>query len=642
MTIPAFFLAISSAITLAAPSISSPPPGDAFTPVSGIPSDGKTDATAALEAAMEESGKSGGVLLLPSGEYRITDTLVLKKGRRVFGIGKTRPVIVLAENTQGWDGDERKFLLSFAPQGNLQGNDTFYSGIRDVDFRIGKGNPAASAIRYDAAQGCFLNSMDIHLSPGNNGIERLGYEISGVRIFGGDHAITGSTVSWQTMILDCHFEGQARAAIMTRTCGPTVVRSTFMKQKHALFVEEGRVERAFFGQCRFEEISSGAFSLPAENENQQTLNVHDSSFDNCPVLLDSRGGEAILGLPEGRFNLARLTIGKQVAVSKKGALAESSERRLQGISAGSTPVPDSNIPPLPPVSEWKNVTDLGVTGDGETDDSPALEAAVAAHPVLFFPPGKYRLTRSLKLAPSSIFIGLHPRTTRFVLEDGSPGFTKSSAPLPLLITPSGGKNLISGIGLHPGVNPGAMGILWKAGAGSYLGDFWMDWQRAKGEKGIGQSVSLRIEGGGVFKNLCSSGDLPNAGLEIIGSSIPSALYQASFEHKHSTEISLKDTSNWSFYALQTEHTQYAGKGETSVPIRATGCSDLFFANLYLYRTSGSERAALDAFLGENLHNIRAYGIQSWSLGKFRPENTVRLTDRPAAFTGGGSAFLRIE
>ncbi len=286
--------------------------------------------------------------------------------------------------------------------------------------------------------------------------------------------------------------------------------------------------------------------------------------------------------------------------------------------------------------------DLGVSGDGETDETPALDAAVKAHPVLFFPPGKYRLTRPVVLSKETVLIGLHPRSTRFVLADSAQGFADQKSPKPLIITPPGGKNQITGIGLHPGINPGAMGILWKAGAGSYLGDFWMDWQRAKGEKGIGQSVSLRIEGGGVFKNLCSSGDLPNAGLEIIGSSIPSALYQASFEHKHGTEISLKDTSNWSFYALQTEHTQYAGKGETSVPIRATDCSDLVFANLYLYRTSGSQRAALDAFLGENLHNIRAYGIQSWSLGKFRPENTVRPTDRPAAFTGGGAAFLRIE
>ncbi len=328
-----FFLSGNISGEVVAPALSEAPPGDNLYIATGIPSDGKTDATAALQAAMEESGKSGGVLLLPSGEYRITDTLVLKKGRRVFGIGKTRPVIVLAENTPGWDGEERKFLLSFAPQGNLQGNDTFYSGIRDVDFRIGKGNPAASAIRYDAAQGCFLSSMDIHLSPGNNGIERLGYEISGVRIFGGDYAITGSTVSWQTLILDCHFEGQAKAAIMTRTCGPTVVRSVFRKQKHALLVEDGRVERAFFQHCRFDGISSGAFSIPSQNENQQTLNALDCTFDDCPVVLDCRGGESIPGIPAKEFGLARLTVGKQVALPAKGGRTESSARFFEMGSA---------------------------------------------------------------------------------------------------------------------------------------------------------------------------------------------------------------------------------------------------------------------------------------------------------------------
>ncbi len=636
-----FFLSGNISGEVVAPALSEAPPGDDLYIATDIPSDGETDATASLQTAMEESGKTGGVLLLPSGEYRITDTLLLKKGRRIFGIGKTRPVIVLAKNTPGWDGDERRFLLSYAPQGDLQGNDTFYSGIRDVDFRIEKGNPAASAIRYDAAQGCFLSSIDIHLSPGNNGIERLGYEISGVRVFGGDYAITGSTVSWQTMILDCHFEGQAKAAIMTRTCGPTVVRSTFLKQRYALFVEDGRVERAFFRHCRFAGISSGAFSLPAENEIQQTLNVLDSGFDDCPVLLDSRGGEIVPGLPEGSFRLARLTIGKLVSVPKEGVLAENGGRRLEGVSPGAMQVPGSDIPPLPPVSKWKNVTDLGVTGDGETDDSPALEAAMASHPVLFFPPGKYRLTRPLQLSPDTSLIGLHPRSTRFVLADASPGFTNRDRRQPMLITPSGGKNQMTGIGLHPGINPGAMGILWKAGAESYLGDFWMDWERAKGEKGIGQSVSLRIEGGGVFKNLCSSGDLPNAGLEIIGSNIPSSLYQASFEHKHGTEIFLNNTNGWNFYALQTEHTQEEGEAETSMPIRAENCRDLLFANLYLYRTSGSKRAAKDAFSGKGLGAVRFYGIQNWSLGKFPPLNTVRIEGRNA-FTSGGAAFLGVE
>ena len=45
--------------------------------------------------------------------------------------------------------------------------------------------------------------------------------------------------------------------------------------------------------------------------------------------------------------------------------------------------------PLPPMTDWVNVHTLGVKGDGQTDDTAAIQAAVNAHRVLYFPSGFY-------------------------------------------------------------------------------------------------------------------------------------------------------------------------------------------------------------------------------------------------------------
>jgi hypothetical protein len=65
---------------------------------------------------------------------------------------------------------------------------------------------------------------------------------------------------------------------------------------------------------------------------------------------------------------------------------------------------------------------LGVSGDGRTDDTAALQRAIATHRVLYFPIGRYVVSDTLTLRPDSVLIGLHPDLTQIVLPDGTPAF----------------------------------------------------------------------------------------------------------------------------------------------------------------------------------------------------------------------------
>ena len=59
------------------------------------------------------------------------------------------------------------------------------------------------------------------------------------------------------------------------------------------------------------------------------------------------------------------------------------------------PLPPA-IRPLPPTEEWVNVRTLGVAGDGDADDTAAIQKAIAAHRVLYFPSGRYMINDTLR------------------------------------------------------------------------------------------------------------------------------------------------------------------------------------------------------------------------------------------------------
>src|ERR1041384_8265613 len=68
--------------------------------------DGRADDSAAIQQAIDQAaaGGSGGIVFLPSGRYRITRTILVRPAVRIFGIGQTRPEIVLGDSTPGFGG----------------------------------------------------------------------------------------------------------------------------------------------------------------------------------------------------------------------------------------------------------------------------------------------------------------------------------------------------------------------------------------------------------------------------------------------------------------------------------------------------------------------------------------------------------
>lgn len=623
----------------------SPPPGGHLVvlqrPDFAVHGDGVGDDTVAFSAAIAAAAGRGTVLLVPSGTYRLSDTIVLPKGMRVLGVGAQRPRVVLAESTPGWDG-ERRHLIRFGAQHGLRGNDTFFSVWDNLDIEIAPGNPAAIAVYYEVAQGCLFANSEVRLQAGNIGLSPLGSEITNCRFIGGDVALMGSSWAWQVVAIDCTFSGQRQAAALVQGSGLTLVRCAFSDLPVAVEVPGGKVDRIAGLDNRFTRITQALVRLDARVDGRNQVVLERSHCTTVMGLAALRGVGTTPADP-GRVDLRSIRYGAHLTLAAGQVRRDVGLRTTQPIPRLVEDAPvASDLPRLPDPATWIDVTTLGVRGDGTSDDTVALRAAVANHRDLYLPPGRYRLSDTLTLAPDTRLIGLHPRSTQLVIAAGEPGFGDAAAPRALLQTPPGGTNLVTGIGIDPQINPGAIALRWQAGASSYLGDFWIEWSRT-GDHGTSQHTGLWIDGGGgVFRNLTISHLRPPTGLRISDTAIPGRVYGASLEHKHGTEIHLRGVRGWEFIALQTEHSQEESATEESLPLLIEDCADLRFLNLYLYRTSGTKRQPATAVRVERSHALAFDGVYSFSNGSFTPRATIELPTLGRTVTERTFATFTVE
>ncbi|MDL2265901.1 SMP-30/gluconolactonase/LRE family protein, partial [Parabacteroides sp. OttesenSCG-928-G21] len=190
---------------------------------------------------------------------------------------------------------------------------------------------------------------------------------------------------------------------------------------------------------------------------------------------------------------------------------------------------------------------------------------------------------------------------------------------PLLETPKGGKNIVNGIGLNTGAyNYRAVGCKWMAGTDSYMNDVKFvgghgsiyppqpstAQQGQQANRARGQQISsprspvaaqakdlawdnqywslwVTDGGGGTFKDIWTASSYAASGLYVNNTSTSGRIYAMSLEHHVRNEARFKNVSNWKMYAFQLE--EESREGQYCQPIELENCSNLLFANLYMFQ-----------------------------------------------------------
>jgi sugar lactone lactonase YvrE len=664
-----------------------------------VHADGVGDDTAALQAAINRVQETTrrGIVFVPEGRYRLTRELQVWSGIRLIGYGAHRPVLVLGANTPGYQEGPGKYLVHFVSDRPAAGQTvrdanpgTFYSAMSNIDLEIGDGNPAAVGVRSHYAQHCFLAHMDFRTGQGRAGVEEVGNESEDLHFFGGEFGITmhKPSPSWPFLLIDSTFEGQRRAAIETEEGGLTLVRVHISNAPTAVFVRENRSEELWMEDSRLENISGPALVFGEEKNARTQINLQNTVCLGVPVLAAFReSGRTVPGAGPV-YRVKEFSHGLHIVDSGVPQVRTICETEV--LSAAPAPVP-TDIAALPPVSEWVNVRTLGAKGDGIADDTAVLRAAIAAHRVIYLPGGRYRVTDTITLRADTVLIGLSPITTQILITDYTaafqgvngpaerpvppdlpgvprawrviPPFPGGGAPKAMLETPSGGANIINGIGLDTGgMNNRAVALKWMAGENSLVNDvrflgghgtygpdglwlpFYNDNRTADPDpqrRWDSQHWSLWVTagGGGTFKDIWTPSPYAAAGLYVSETATPGRVYALSSEHHVRNEVKLRNVSNWRLYALQTEEER--GESPQALPLEIEGCSNLTVANFFLYRVDLPAPFPTGIRV-TNSRNLDFRGLHVYSPGKLSFDNTLMERTHGAEIRSREIAWLHLS
>jgi sugar lactone lactonase YvrE len=622
-----------------------------------VKADGVTDDSAALQEALNrvQEKTNQGILFIPAGRYRVTRTIHIWPGIRLIGFGATRPVLVLTANTPGFQQGPA-YMVFFAggrPRTNEAPRDanpgTFYSAISNIDIEIQNGNPGAVGVRARYAQHCFLAHMDFHIGSGLAGIHDGGNVVQDVHFYGGQYGIWTRKPSpgWQFTLIDATFEGQREVAIREHEAGLTLIRPQFKNVPTAISIDPEYSDELWVKDARFENVTGPAVIISNENNARTEINMENIVCRKVPVFAAYReSGKRVAGPAE---TYAVKTFSHGLLYRDIGV-----EPAIQDIFE-TTPLValpktvESDILDLPPMATWVNIRSLGARGDGVTDDTDAFRSAIAQHRTIYLPSGQYLVTDTIKLRPDTVLIGLHPSVTRILIADSTPAFQGVGSPKPLLETPEGGTNIVTGIGLYTnGINPRAVAAKWMAGADSMMNDvrflgghgtidpnataeenskvwkqIYNDTHSADSNinrRWDGQYPSLWITGGGIFVDIWTPSTFAQAGLYISNTSTGGRVYALSSEHHVRNEVVLDHASNWEIYALQTEEER--GESGFALPLDIRDSSNITFANLHMYRVVSANQPFPYAIAISNSRNIRFRNVHCYSDNKVSFDNAV--------------------
>ena len=598
---------------------------DAF----GIRADGKTDVSEALQEALNSISRERGfgTLYLPEGKYRISRTIYIPAAVRLIGYGKTRPEIILADKSQGFDGAPKPMLwltggIVTNPERVPDGSaGTFYSGISNVDFRIGKGNPGAVGVRAHVAQHGIVSHVTVRGGDGYACLYDVGNELEDVELYGARYGIDSGTSapSWPIAMVDAYFEGQKEAALFTRNAGLAIVNMKVKNCPVGVLCGQEMADRLYLEDCFFENVRKGVVMTAVEGATNQ-LNLLEIHCKDVPVAVELSAQGKKFDSPAKTYCIREFVAG--LIIPHMGADADYGticKMEPEAFPAGFS----RTIPALPDMSQWVSVKRYGAVGDGETDDTAAIQRAIDENTTVFFPEGWYRITGTIHMRAGSRLVGLHPFSTQLVLAESTPAFSGFGAPVPM-VESSRGDDIFTGIGICTGgLNKRAVGMKWTASERSLLNDVKFvgghgtmrrpaprpEGGAPAGPYGMGPfnmsrfvsspsnpvaeqgpdrawdnqywSLWITDDGGGTFKDIWTANTYASAGLYVSHTHTPSRMYAISLEHHMREESRWQDVENFKVYAMQYE--EESREGRDAIAMTMDGCRNIRFANTWFYR-----------------------------------------------------------
>lgn len=537
----------------------------------GADSTGVLVSTDAIQTAVNVARDNSLICYFPSGTYLVDDTIkcmkpsIFRNNRWeeqnrycvLVGSSDKRPLIKLVPGAAAFQDPEKPIAVfwfwsmcfyagncSEACMGNEDPNCNnsainYNQSFRNIDIDLG-GNPGAAGIKHAAAQGASIEDVKINATGAFAGLYNPTGGVAGgvfnIEVEGGMYGIyykwREPFLGWNVnqgnypVLSGCVFKNQEIAPFYLDLAHPMVVAGFHIVKSSGSInqllkgngislidgvieigggqVISGNTANIYMNNVYVKGATSIANNWSVADPGSWTcVNEYSYSSGSSTNLLDG-----MLNKTEIRNKTENITLDAEDLVR---------ELRMKHIWDNDA-FPDYESTGFVNVKDASKMNDLPAKGDGTTDDTNALEYAIANYNTIFLPKGTYQISRSLTLKKNTMIFGTH--RTYSVIRGAN-------------ITTVDDADASSSLA-HLAVRSGT--VLWKAGMKSMVRSISLG------------NINISGNGGGRWYAPFNVGSRTT----IIGTTQPLAIYGFNPERAADPQTEIKDAENVRLYFVKTE------------------------------------------------------------------------------------------
>jgi glucan 1,3-beta-glucosidase len=525
----------------------------------GAKGDGVTDDTAAINAALTQgrtpaqTTKDPAVIYLPAGTYVVTQSLPLWFYTHIVGNPLPGCETVLLVPSGTYTGG-RNYVLNADLSDAGDHDDEFYRAVMNIKIVIQPNNPGAAGIHWAVSQATQLRQVSIEMGPdaamgifGENG---SGGYISDLFVSGGIIGIAFGNQQWfwanvtvtnsvQTCIsmywdwvfsfvnlqtsncpVGIDFQGGAQGSLM-------LLDSTMSNHTTAVMTDYPKTPtNILFERTNF--INTAVITPGVNGNSQGTVNV--------PAWV--QGPRYVKGVLQSSNQT-------MVPLTRPDAPLEYRPRPIFGENGASV----------------ANVYSYGAKGDGVTDDTKALQAAITANAQVFLPAGSYLVSGPITLRADTSLVG--EVMSILLAQGGAAAWADVANPQPLLYAPPGSAVRVADLLFSAtGDVPGLIFIDWNSNSSSGIWD--THWRLEHTAHTLVRIGADDAGAGGFFANMwgwVADHDIDGGGGNItvlnprgfeVRSQGATYFYGTAAEHSYLSQYNFSGASNVTAIVMQTE------------------------------------------------------------------------------------------
>ncbi|MBW2536520.1 MAG: hypothetical protein JRI55_33865, partial [Deltaproteobacteria bacterium] len=480
--------------------------------------------TEALQSAIDHALTERLFVYFPTGIYLVDDTLRCMETsatdtghHEVVGcmlIGSTqgpRPVLQLVDDCPGFDDDSvsdavvqngvvvtrptvKPVVHLWRQQAQDNGGSTdpelhdgsrnYHQVIRNLDVDLGANNPGAVGIRHNGAEGSSILEVRIDARDGFSGL--YSFPSSGgitvdIEVVGGRYGVYAPSVrGGASVIVGLRLSGQRELPFLYKGQYPVTIAGFEVSSDSGPLFEQRNAWHDSGGHLALIDGTlelTSAGGTPALQNTDRSTYLKNVYAKGAATIVRNSGDGSTLAAPSAsswtRVDEYSYTAGAGFVDAMVDGVA--TKQTVAELSSAAGPPPTDLIARhaypqhLCTFEDHAavNVRDFGAVGDGATDDTAALKAAIAAGDKVLLPKGVYLVSETIELGPSTQLCGMGGALSKIA---ASPAWSESSAtPLVRTVDDPGATTAIDSVVLRTvAAEQRIYQLQWRAGRDSVV------------------------------------------------------------------------------------------------------------------------------------------------------------------------------